>query len=225
MVQLTADRYQYVSYRIKNQVYWTAKKLRIPQGEYLLTDGANFARSRCGNRLSDLPGNQISLNEPPPAVLSPPPMGPESLSRLDLSHLDLTTDPVAALAHETPAWADWSPRLVAALPPEVAAPVVITESPQIDAASLPALPGSGSTLFPLGGAPPFAYAMGPVFRPFPSAGDPPAQPPITIPVTDTPAVPYPVPEPATVYLFFVTLVLAVWGLTRVLAAEKKTDAE
>ena len=55
MVQLTEDKYQYASYRKKNQVYWTKKKLRIPKGEILLTDGPSFARARCGNRLSEKP--------------------------------------------------------------------------------------------------------------------------------------------------------------------------
>src|SRR5579875_222177 len=51
LVTLTEDRYQYVSYRIKNVVYWTQRKQRIRKGEVLITDGKNFARTRCGNRL------------------------------------------------------------------------------------------------------------------------------------------------------------------------------
>ncbi|HEX4748344.1 MAG TPA: hypothetical protein VH302_02275 [Bryobacteraceae bacterium] len=51
VVTLAEDRYQYVSYRVNNVVYWTRKKLRIPKGEVLLTDGKHFARTRCGNRL------------------------------------------------------------------------------------------------------------------------------------------------------------------------------
>ncbi len=43
-VQLTGDRFQYASYRIKDQIYWTRKKLRIRKGEYLLTDGVAFTR-------------------------------------------------------------------------------------------------------------------------------------------------------------------------------------
>jgi|SRR5947209_4204796 len=43
---------RYVSYRRNNQVYWTAKPVRVQKGELLLADGDNFARARCGNRLS-----------------------------------------------------------------------------------------------------------------------------------------------------------------------------
>jgi hypothetical protein len=44
LVNLTEDRFQYVSYRLKDQIYWTKRKLRIPKGELLLTDGVHYAR-------------------------------------------------------------------------------------------------------------------------------------------------------------------------------------
>lgn len=46
------DTYMYVSYRKEDKVYWTKGKHRIKQGEYVVSDGQNFARARCGNRLS-----------------------------------------------------------------------------------------------------------------------------------------------------------------------------
>ena len=85
LVSLTDDRYQYVSYRLKDQVYWTNKKLRIPKGELLLTDGISYARARCGNRLSDKPGNAVSVNEPSSSMLSLGPVTPVTLPNLALA--------------------------------------------------------------------------------------------------------------------------------------------
>jgi hypothetical protein len=84
-VRLTADRFQYASYRVKDQIYWTRKRLRIGKGEYLLTDGAAFARTRCGNRLSETPQEPVSPQEPAAALLSMPPIRPEMLPALELA--------------------------------------------------------------------------------------------------------------------------------------------
>lgn len=53
------DTYMYVAYRKDDKVYWTKTKHRIPRGEYVLTDGHNFARARCGNRLSAAPQEPV----------------------------------------------------------------------------------------------------------------------------------------------------------------------
>lgn len=42
----------FVSYRVGDNIYWTTKKLQIPRGELVLTDGANMIRARCGNRIA-----------------------------------------------------------------------------------------------------------------------------------------------------------------------------
>lgn len=55
LVRATGPTLQYVSYRKNERVVWTTKPLRIPKGEVLLSDGINFARARCGNRLSSTP--------------------------------------------------------------------------------------------------------------------------------------------------------------------------
>lgn len=46
-------RAAYVSYRKGDQVYWTAKKVMLAEGETVLTDGQSEIRGRCGNRISD----------------------------------------------------------------------------------------------------------------------------------------------------------------------------
>src|SRR5579871_5596149 len=71
--RLASDREMYVSYRVGDSVYWTAKKLILRKGESVLTDGANLARTRCGNRLSETPGAPVQLHAPPADLLETPP--------------------------------------------------------------------------------------------------------------------------------------------------------
>ena len=53
------DMFMYVSYRKEDHVYWTRTKHKIPSGDYVLTDGKDFARARCGNRLSVTPQQPV----------------------------------------------------------------------------------------------------------------------------------------------------------------------
>jgi hypothetical protein len=62
---LDHDRMAYVSYRLNSRIYWTNKKLKLNKGETLLTDGAHLARTRCGNRISDVPAAPVSRAEEP----------------------------------------------------------------------------------------------------------------------------------------------------------------
>lgn len=64
LVSFNSDHYFYASYRKENQIFWTSRKLRIPKGEVLLTDGTHLARTRCGNRLSETRGGPVSSSEP-----------------------------------------------------------------------------------------------------------------------------------------------------------------
>lgn len=59
----------YVSYRMGNKIYWTKKKVRLAQGEELLTDGKSYIRARCGNRIAEVPQLVVSNREPAPEVL------------------------------------------------------------------------------------------------------------------------------------------------------------
>jgi PEP-CTERM motif len=72
IVELKADKAAYVSYRINDKVYWTKKKVRLAKGEKLLTDGANYARARCGNRISEVSQAPTSAEEPSHAFLDTP---------------------------------------------------------------------------------------------------------------------------------------------------------
>ena len=72
IIQLVSARQAYVSFRIKNQVYWTKKKLNLPKGEMVITDGKNVSRTRCGNRLSEKPLLPVTELEPPLEVFDQP---------------------------------------------------------------------------------------------------------------------------------------------------------
>ena len=66
----------YVSYRRNNQVFWTRHQMLIPAGETLLSDGENFVRVRCGNRLSAIAVKPVSISEPTKEELSTPEFPP-----------------------------------------------------------------------------------------------------------------------------------------------------
>jgi hypothetical protein len=64
IIRAGESQFMHVSYRLRNKVYWTAKKIRIPQGESLITDGNEVARTRCGNMVSAAPQEPVSEEEP-----------------------------------------------------------------------------------------------------------------------------------------------------------------
>lgn len=74
LVVLDRDTSAYASYRLKNAVYWTHKKLKLFRGETLLSDGRQFTRTRCGNRLSETlpPGAPRNVAADPVAELNLP---------------------------------------------------------------------------------------------------------------------------------------------------------
>lgn len=95
MVTTAETRYAYVSYRLGAKLLWTTHKLLIPKGETLLTDGVNFCRTRCGNRLSEVPHHDAPILEagvigPIERSLSLPNFAPSLLAN-NLIGLDLPT--------------------------------------------------------------------------------------------------------------------------------------
>jgi hypothetical protein len=191
VVQVTDDRLQYASYRIKDRIYWTSKKLRIRKGEYLLTDGVAFARTRCGNRLSETPQLPVSPQEPATALLSMPPIRSEMLPKLELAQ----APPLGEVAETAPRLAPVLPNSSEAIP--------LTEQAALPPALLPAAPPD--PMFPVV-QPVLRRQTPPTFTPSPPINQP---PPIL-----------PVPEPSTVWLFVLTFCLSLWAMTRALPAGK-----
>lgn len=63
-ITVTRPRAVHVSYRKGDQVFWTAKKVMLAQGETLLSDGSNEMRARCANRISDVPQFPVEAHGP-----------------------------------------------------------------------------------------------------------------------------------------------------------------
>jgi hypothetical protein len=87
IVKSEEAQFVHVSYRIGNNVYWTAKTIKIPKGETLITDGQNSARTRCGNKVSVLPQEPVSPEEPPIEAFEIPIIAAAEPPPLDLAKL------------------------------------------------------------------------------------------------------------------------------------------
>lgn len=72
LVRLPETREVFLSYRIRDTVFWTRKRVRLQPGELLLTDGNITARARCGNQVSDTAKPEVSDEEPEEDVLDQP---------------------------------------------------------------------------------------------------------------------------------------------------------
>ena len=72
LVRATEAREVYLSYRIRDTVFWTRRRIRLHLGELLLTDGKITARARCGNQISDTAKPEVSNEEPAVDVLDMP---------------------------------------------------------------------------------------------------------------------------------------------------------
>jgi hypothetical protein len=68
----TEAREVYLSYRVRDTVFWTRRKIRLHIGELLLTDGKITARARCGNQISETAKPEVSEEEPDEDVLDQP---------------------------------------------------------------------------------------------------------------------------------------------------------
>jgi hypothetical protein len=93
LIHASEAREVYLSYRIRDTVFWTRKKMRLHIGELLLTDGKITARARCGNQISDTAKPEVSNEEPEEDVLDQPVAalepGPSFLVRPVLAPPDL----------------------------------------------------------------------------------------------------------------------------------------
>jgi hypothetical protein len=78
LVRITQPQAAYVSYRIGDHIFWTAKKLTLRKGELVLTDGTHIIRGRCGNDVSYVPMRPIAPGlELTPAQLDTPLLSPD----------------------------------------------------------------------------------------------------------------------------------------------------
>ncbi len=87
IVKAEETRFVHVAYRLRNKVFWTAKTLKLRKGETLITDGRDTARTRCGNRVSAVPQEPVSEEEPVIETFDVP-----VLAKLDTPLLETTVN-------------------------------------------------------------------------------------------------------------------------------------
>jgi hypothetical protein len=155
VVQLREARAVFVSYRVGNRIFWTKNRLNLPAGETVMTDGEHMARTRCGNRLSDVPIGPVLAKEPLPEAMGIPADGGLLAAQESLSELPLAVPPTTAIV----------------VPPPTPGSIYIPIVP-------PIFPGSGTPSTP--GIPPGTPPpppSGPPPPPPPLSGPPPPPPP------------------------------------------------
>ena len=72
LVRLSAPQDLYLSYRMRGKLYWTKKKIHLPAGEKVITDGKTIARTRCANRGKGAAQLGTSPVEPPKQIFEQP---------------------------------------------------------------------------------------------------------------------------------------------------------
>ena len=105
VARLQEARAVFVSYRVGSQIFWSKKRLTLPAGETVVTDGEHVARTRCGNRISEAPVGPVLNTEPSPEAMEIPAdsgllAAPESSLELPLAAPPATT---IVLPPQTPA--------------------------------------------------------------------------------------------------------------------------
>ncbi len=79
LVRATQARQVYLSYRLRDHIFWTRKRVHLHVGELLFTDGNITARARCGNQISETPRPDVSEEEPAEDVFDKPVAGLEPM--------------------------------------------------------------------------------------------------------------------------------------------------
>lgn len=201
--RLTRPATGYVSYRIGDRIFWTAKRLAFKPGEILLSDGVNVLRGRCGNRVSLQAKGPVQKNaEPSEAVLDAPSWdGPVFQAMVREANGQDSGLPFVLPNQMPNAIATMQHDLPDGLFP--IAPSVLNSGPGMIGGGLPGgLSSGGQNESPvLESHPPFVYiATNPVFPPVPGIIINP-QPPLEFPTGPEPIFYVPVPSTSTSVLF------------------------
>ena len=160
----------FLSYRIGSAIYWTSRPVSLPPGETLLTDGENYARARCGNRISRTPQTPMNDTEPAPETLNTPHPPAGAIA-------DLNTWSEDRLTPGTP---------LAQLLPTLSAPISAVPGLGFESGAIP----SWGQLGPPGGGLTLPVSYGPTLSLLPPAGATPVIQPNPIPGLLLPPTPF-----------------------------------
>ena len=72
VIELDQPKLVYLSYRMGDRIFWTAKRIGLRKGEKLITDGRITARTRCANQVSEAAQPVVSSAEPPASAFEMP---------------------------------------------------------------------------------------------------------------------------------------------------------
>lgn len=194
-VTLKKPKFAYVSYRVKDKIFFTKKPIRLFEGEQVITDGKTTVRARCGNKVEEAPQMAVSAQEPPEEVLNTPKLEAEP---------ERTTPAVAAPGLEAPKSEEGAP-LAAVVPPSGFKPL---DMPVSGPGGIWLTPPPASGWFPLPGSalapgattpppPPSGPAPGPGTPTPPPSTTPPGTPPVTPPPANPPGTTPPATPPTT----------------------------
>jgi hypothetical protein len=178
----------HVSYRKGDRIYWTKRKVMLRAGETLLSDGRSTIRTRCGNRISDVPQLPVETNGP----------GEDELDAIVPAGMPVPEGGTPVVPGT----------FASAPPPGAGDPPARTAGPRPGPGGGFGLPGGMPGYFPGDGIPGMPGAPSPLPLPVPTGNPPVEVPPMTIvpepqppgPHPGTPDYPVDVPEPGTLWL-------------------------
>jgi hypothetical protein len=139
----------FVSFRVGSQIFWTKNQLRLPAGETVVTDGGHMARTRCGNRLSEVPIGPVLSNEPLPEAMDIPADGALLAAPEYLSEVPLAMPPTTAIVVPPQ-----PPLFIPIVPPLFPLGGTTTSTPGIPSGPLPPPSGTPPSAPPPSGPPP-----------------------------------------------------------------------
>ncbi|MFZ3215758.1 MAG: PEP-CTERM sorting domain-containing protein [Candidatus Acidiferrales bacterium] len=117
IARLHEARAVFVSYRVGSSIFWTKNRLNLPAGETVVTDGKHIARTRCGNRISEVPIGPVGKEQPSLEALEVPADGGLLASLESPAELPLAAPPRTTIAPpEQPSGSIFIPPIVPIFP-------------------------------------------------------------------------------------------------------------
>lgn len=112
---LQAPRQGFVSFRVRDKVYWTKRLVTLQAGETVLTDGQTMLRGRCGNMVSPAPREPQAAADFEPAEIAMD--SPVRAQELELPPFVAAAPPAAAETFVNPKQLGDNPEVISSMLP------------------------------------------------------------------------------------------------------------